>query len=323
MAPAPLGMKTCPHCDENKKSKGFTNHESACSLKKRNKDKTTAFVRQVNAKQRQADYEQLEVQLNARAPNQPSGSSIPALRPETDISDYLDYDFGENQEGLLPHRADSPPPVEEIKRIFHPHSKRPPIFQSFDNYVASNLVEQQGSIDNQPWRPFRSQLDFEMAEFCENNMLNRDSTETLISLIRRCGSNLTEFMLANQRELDDLWELASHKCTAFERGLITVHYKNEEKNYDTYTRPLWDWVLGLVQDPRLASTFVWDAEKAYKFNGESFVHFYHEPWTADAFWVAQSKLPDDPAAKPICLVLYADKSKLSTFRTQKAYVVIA
>ncbi|KAJ7686006.1 hypothetical protein B0H17DRAFT_1169830 [Mycena rosella] len=237
--------------------------------------------------------------------------------------DYLDYDFGENQEGLLPHHADSPPPVEEIKRIFHPHSKRPPIFQSFDNYVASNLGEQQDSIDNQPWRPFRSQLDFEVAEFCENNMLNRDSTETLISLIRRCGSNPTEFTLANQRELDDLWELVSHKCTAFERGLITVHYKNEEKNYDTYTRPLWDWVLGLVQDPRLASTFFWDAEKAYKFNGESFIRFYHEPWTADAFWAAQSKLPDDPAAKPICLVLYADKSKLSTFGTQKAYAVVA
>jgi hypothetical protein len=68
---------------------------------------------------------------------------------------------------------------------------------------------------------------------------------------------------------------------------ITVPYKGEEKTYNTYTRPLWDWVLSLVQDPRLASSFVWDAEKAYRFDEDAFVRFYHEPWTADAFWEAQ------------------------------------
>ncbi|KAK6988980.1 hypothetical protein R3P38DRAFT_3438975 [Favolaschia claudopus] len=61
----------------------------------------------------------------------------------------------------------------------------------------------------------------------------------------------------------------------------------------------------------------------YKFNGDSYIRFYHEPWTADAFWNAQSALPVDPAAKPLCFVIYADKSKLSTFGTQKAYAVVA
>ncbi|KAJ7708057.1 hypothetical protein B0H17DRAFT_1156021 [Mycena rosella] len=215
-----------------------------------------------------------------------------------------------------------PMPPEEVKRIFHPHSKQSPTFQSLNEYVASSMAEQPAPVDDQPWRAFRSQLDFEVAEFCENNMLNKDSTETLISLIRRCGSNPTEFTLANQRELDQIWELASHKCTAFQKGLITVRYKNEDKEFDTYTRPLWDWVLSLVQDTRLASCFVWDSEKAYKFNGESYIRFYHEPWTADAFWAAQSALPNDPAAKPVCLSVYADKSKLSSFGTQKAYPVV-
>ncbi|KAJ6524306.1 hypothetical protein B0H19DRAFT_1085294 [Mycena capillaripes] len=66
-----------------------------------------------------------------------------------------------------------------------------------------------------------------------------------------------------------------------------------------------------------------DAEKAYKFNGETYVRFYQEPWTANAFWTAQSSLPHHPAAKPVCFVIYADKSKLSSFGTQKAYTVVA
>jgi hypothetical protein len=118
--------------------------------------------------------------------------------------------------------------------------------------------------------------------------------------------NPDSFTLTSQHELDELWELASHKCTPvcdmslesiniilvsttpkFEKGSVTVTYKKVDKTYDTYTRPLWNWALSLIQDPNLATCFVWDAEKAYKFNGESYVQFYHEPWTADAFWAAQ------------------------------------
>ncbi|KAF8148996.1 hypothetical protein K438DRAFT_2016359 [Mycena galopus ATCC 62051] len=185
------------------------------------------------------------------------------------------------------------------------------------------MAERPPPTDPQPWRPFRSQLDFELAEFCEHNMLNQNSTDTLISLIRRCMLDPDNFTLRSQNEVAELWNLASHKCTAFEKGSVTVQYKKQDKTFDTYVRPLWDLTLSLVQDPRLASCFVWDAEKAYKFNGDSYVRFYHEPWTADAFWDAQSGLPDDPAAKPVCWIIYADKSKLSSFGTQKAYSVVA
>ncbi|KAJ7088189.1 hypothetical protein C8R44DRAFT_836122 [Mycena epipterygia] len=211
----------------------------------------------------------------------------------------------------------------EIKREFHPHSKLPTKLQSLTDYMASNMAERPVPTDPEPWRPFRSQLDFEVAEFCTDNMLNRESSETLISLIRRCTSNPDDFTLINQHELDELWELASHKCTAFEPGVITIRYKNEDKNFDTYTRPLWDWALSLIQDPRLAPYFVWDAEKAYKFNGEKYVRFYHEPWTADAFWAAQSAFPNSPDAKPLLYFVYADKSKLSSFGTQKGYAVVS
>ncbi|KAJ7081067.1 hypothetical protein C8R44DRAFT_906542 [Mycena epipterygia] len=70
--------------------------------------------------------------------------------------------------------------------------------------MASNMAERPVPTDPEPWRPFRSQLDFEVAEFCTDNMLNRESSETLISLIRRCTSNPDDFTLVNQHELDEL-----------------------------------------------------------------------------------------------------------------------
>lgn len=57
--------------------------------------------------------------------------------------------------------------------------------------------------------------------------------------------------------------------------------------YEAYHRPLWDWALGLLDHPRLASHFVWDAEKIFKFNGAKWVRLYHEPWTSNDWWNVQ------------------------------------
>ncbi|KAJ7876625.1 hypothetical protein B0H13DRAFT_2235988 [Mycena leptocephala] len=273
----------CRHCDRHFSTKGIKRHETSCAYKNINKNKNSQFAAQL----------------------------------KNELLNNDDVDGDPNQRAQSPVEAGEP----EIKRVFHPHSKRPPQFQFFQDFVRR--PKRAEPTDSQPWRPFRSQLDFEVAEFCETNMLNKDSTQTFISLIHRCNATPEDFTLASQRELDELWELASHKCTEFARGTITVQYKNENKTYDTHTRPLWDWARSLIQDRRLASSFVWDAEKAYKFDGETYVRFYQEPWTADAFWTAQSSLPDHPAAKPVCYVIYADKSKLSSFGTQKAYAVVA
>ncbi|KAJ7821747.1 hypothetical protein B0H14DRAFT_2371157, partial [Mycena olivaceomarginata] len=211
----------------------------------------------------------------------------------------------------------------EIKHIFHPHSQCSAVFQSFTEYVTSDSPDRKIPIDPTPWKPFRTRLDFEIAEFCELAMLNKEMTKTLLSLIHQCGENIKEFTITTQAELEKLWGLASHKCTEFIEDSIVVPYKKENRTFKTFTRPLWEWALSLVQDPRLASVFVWDAEKAYKFNGDAYIRFYHEPWTANAFWEAQSALPNHQAAKVLGFIIYADKSKLSTFGTEKAYAVVA
>jgi Plavaka transposase len=111
-------------------------------------------------------------------------------------------------------------------------------------------------------------------------------------------------------------------------------------DYDIHFRPLWDWALDMLSDHHLAPLFVWDAQRLSKFNGDSFVRFFHEPWTANRMWeiqvswrivslgtstlhqaCVQSQLP--AGGKPFCFILYADKTNLSSFGTKKGYPVMA
>jgi hypothetical protein len=73
----------------------------------------------------------------------------------------------------------------------------------------------------------------------------------------------------------------------FEKYTITVPLRDKDYSYDVHGRPLWDWALDLIRDPRLAPYFVWDAQRLYKYNGNSFVRFINEPWTANRFWEIQ------------------------------------
>ena len=115
-----------------------------------------------------------------------------------------------------------------------------------------------------------------------------------------------------------------------------MKFKDQEMEFPFSYRDLWEWAMDLVKDSSPAPHFHWDAERLYKYNGNEFLQFIHEPWTAERFWRVQvrvyktwhlqshkflSALPTD--AKPLPFILYADKSKLSSFGTQKGYPVVA
>ena len=54
-----------------------------------------------------------------------------------------------------------------------------------------------------------------------------------------------------------------------------------------YCRPLFEWSLGLLKDPMLASKFTWHAQCLFKYNGKSWERFVDEPNTADGWWKAE------------------------------------
>jgi hypothetical protein len=94
-------------------------------------------------------------------------------------------------------------------------------------------------------------------------------------------------------------------------------------------------------DPFLVPHFQWDAQRLSKFDGTKYVRFIDEPTTADRFWDIQvctyvplllinllhhifhyqSGLP--PGGNLLAYILYADKTKLSSFGKAMGYPVYA
>ncbi|KAF8209353.1 hypothetical protein K438DRAFT_1572521 [Mycena galopus ATCC 62051] len=273
----------CRHCGIGFQAQGITRHESGCEARQAREARNMAFAQELGQRE------------------------------------HSDSDAPPSTEPLI-----AKPNLNDIKRVFHPHSQRPEILQSLDEYRNSQVPpDRRPPADEEPWLPFRTRLDFEVADFSQDARLNKRQTTALISLIRRCAENIGEFTIRTHSDLEKQWGAASKKCTEFASSDVTVPYGSVEQTFEMHARPLWDWTLDLIQDHRLSDFFVWDAEEAYFYNGTKYTRFYMEPWTAKAMWEIQSKLPNSPEHKLCPYILYADKSKLSSFGTQKGYPVIA
>jgi hypothetical protein len=64
-------------------------------------------------------------------------------------------------------------------------------------------------------------------------------------------------------------------------------YEDKSWDFEVYYRDLWEWAADLLRDPRLFPHLTFDAQRLSKFDGEKFVRFIDEPYTADAFWDLQ------------------------------------
>ncbi|TFK39111.1 hypothetical protein BDQ12DRAFT_698231 [Crucibulum laeve] len=191
--------------------------------------------------------------------------------------------------------------MDDIKTEYHPNSGRPTTVKAFSEFGKQQEAKPKLPCDPEPWRPFKSRSDFEFSELVLDAALNKKQTNRLIQLINRCMKGDDDFTIRNHEEMKQIFK-----------------NKNEEE-YDFWCHPLWDWALDLIQDCHLAPFFEWDAQKLFKFNGERFIQYFHEPWTGNRFWDAQSSIPK--TGKPFGFILYADKTKLSSFGTEMGYPV--
>ncbi|THU80412.1 hypothetical protein K435DRAFT_695754, partial [Dendrothele bispora CBS 962.96] len=173
-----------------------------------------------------------------------------------------------------------------IKTVFHPHSNRPELVQHLPEFQSLSPEDNKPPTpsDFRPWRPFQTRLDYEVSEFSLRAGLNENLTKELIDLLLKCSSQPQDLTIRTPAEIQKLWDLAS---------------------------------------PELAPELQWDACRHYKSNNgsDTWEHFLQEPWSANSWWRIQSELPTE--TKPFFIILYADKSKLSSFGTEKGYPVIA
>lgn len=65
---------------------------------------------------------------------------------------------------------------------------------------------------------------------------------------------------------------------------------DKDMEYTVHFRPIWEWAVDLLWHPMIGPHCVFDAQWLLKFDGDSFVQFINEPWTADAFWECQVRI---------------------------------
>ncbi|KAF9783985.1 hypothetical protein BJ322DRAFT_1007764 [Thelephora terrestris] len=240
-------------------------------------------------------------------------------------STFLKSDSGATNRFLLTGSGDQTPDNGDIKIEYHPHSGKGTHILSSDEYRESfrDHSEPTPPDDDRPWLPFSSQEDFEFTEFVHDAALNQKQINRLIKLIRTCQKEPNKFTFRNFKDMRASLDNASKLLTPFKRHEVTCDFEGDGLTYETQCRPLWDWILDHLVDPDLVRQFEWDARKVFRYNKEkdTYVQLYTEPWTGKRFWDVQSNLPAD--AKMLCLELYADKTKLSLFGTQKGYPVMA
>jgi len=217
------------------------------------------------------------------------------------------------------------PQKDDLRTDYHIKSGLASKFCTSEDHHAhmpSDMQPPTLKTSDMPWEPFRSYSEFEFAEVALDAALNKKQIEKLLKIIQRCIKGEDGFGLKSHKDLTSIWIDASVMVSPFTRYELTAINGEYETTFDFWCRSLWDWVLDLVENPSLARYFEWDAQKLYKYDGKKFFRFIHEPWTAARFWEVQSLLPSQEG-KPIAIILYADKTKLSSFGTEMGYPIIA
>ena len=108
------------------------------------------------------------------------------------------------------HPGDDNAQIHEIKIIYHPASERAEKYIRADEDLPDvPAVGEPGQpTAEKPWHPFRSRLDFEIAELALNAHLSKADTENLLSIIQRCIQAPEQFTLQGHKDIAEYWDLA-------------------------------------------------------------------------------------------------------------------
>ncbi|KAI5994114.1 hypothetical protein F5J12DRAFT_785896 [Pisolithus orientalis] len=164
--------------------------------------------------------------------------------------------------------------------------------------------------------------DFEFAEIELTSLLNQQQVNALLDLFACVTQGAVQVTLKNDAKLCKACDAAVMELTPFSRVEVKVPYKKEECMFKAHIHPLWEWALDILENPFLSPHFTWDTLRLYRHNSTEYEHFYDKPWTGDYWWDIQLSLPNIKNAMPFGLILYADKSNLSSFSTAKSYPIV-
>jgi hypothetical protein len=120
----------------------------------------------------------------------------------------------------------------EVRVEYHPRSKVHPdnfSFYEYSSLAKDGIHKVEDNSQNEPWHPFNSRLDFELAELILETHLNKDQTNSLLSLIKRCVKDPSSFTLENSKQLEATWDACKAKTTS-----VSSTFSNDIFNTLTY-----------------------------------------------------------------------------------------
>ncbi|KAG2067656.1 hypothetical protein BDR04DRAFT_1129523 [Suillus decipiens] len=195
--------------------------------------------------------------------------------------------------------------LDNIKVEYHLSSGIEVKVYPFNSFHHHPMASSEVPHSAEPWCPFQSCLEFEVAELALEADLNNQKTNQLIKLCHCCIVGKEKFTFKTHKDIQIKWEAVSVCVTKFMKEVISVPC---------------DGKIDLLGDPHIFLHFTFNTQCLSKFDRDTFIHFMDEPFTMQDFWNVQSQLPPDE--KPLAFILYADKMRLSSFGTAKGYPVI-
>jgi len=112
---------------------------------------------------------------------------------------------------------------DDIKVEHHPNSGIKAKVYAFEDFQRNPMAATSDPPPNKkPWLPFKSRLEFEVAQIALEAALNNDQTDRLIKICRQCAIGNDKFTFENHKDIHRKWDAASQRVTGVVQFLLMV-----------------------------------------------------------------------------------------------------
>ncbi|KAF8056055.1 hypothetical protein FPV67DRAFT_1566591 [Lyophyllum atratum] len=260
---------------------------------------------------------------------------------EEDEEDLLDAGDAEQEGGLEPLREPSPIPpfpTDELqddtqqpalrlrggaeeglqKKPFiveFPRSTAGAIYSQSGRTVNEQYTRDIGSAAENPFAPFLSQLEWEVAQWAK---LRGPSSTAFTELMEIDG--VAEKLGLSFKSAKGLNQVIDHMLPGrphFQRHEVLIG----DEVCEVFFRDIIACIRALLGDPDFAVYLIFVPEKHYT-DGAQTVRMYHDMHTGKWWWSTQEALEKDkPGATIIPIIISTDKTQLTLFRNKSAYPI--
>ncbi|KAJ3859983.1 hypothetical protein EV359DRAFT_75404 [Lentinula novae-zelandiae] len=217
---------------------------------------------------------------------------------------------------------DDPSSTYDPKWIYEESYPRPagtpvrPCQTSFEIYR-----EQQKADGSEPWEPFQSQDEWELACWLMESGASQTKIDSFLRLNKIRNNVKPNFKdkRAFFRTIDLLPTGPSFSCTPMEvmGNLKDTNGENRTEVLELWHRDILECISELMGNPAFNEKQEYAPRREFREmkNGIPCNRQYSEMWTANWWWNVQDKLPEDATVAPI--ILASDETQLSTFSGDK------